>query len=286
MSSPELGISPKDLLDKKDLLESTAAWDSMREQDWDNLGTVVDLDTEIPWASISAGTGVPPSQQALPLSTDLSNDDYDLSWLGGTKLGQKNSTAENIDSLEQSSCWPCPPIQRCLKRPLSPDFVHNSEQFCFPISHDQSLSSDENSQDAGDDELPLIDDDSDSCRQTVRRGYNRMRSTIFESSSDEAPYRDDLKLMTDHRLYTSAIPARTESSLFTLHLFVTAIADGDIATDAPEKIGSVLEQVHCSKSYSQFSAYCIFLAGTEEGVKRAECRRSGSARTPHFCVCI
>jgi hypothetical protein len=245
MTSPEPSFCSLDLPEEKDPPESKIAWDSMREQDWDNLGTVVDLETEIPWAIISSGSSAPSdSQSALPLSSDISNDDYDLSWLGGTKLGVKSSTVENMDTtLDHSSSLPCPPMQRCVKRPLSPEAVHISDLFCIPTSHENSLSSDENSQDAREDELPLIDDDSDSCRLTVRRGYNRMGAGLIESSSDECSFRDEMRLITDHRMYSSSVPLQSESSVFTLHLFVTAIADGEIAPDAPEKISSVLEQV-------------------------------------------
>ncbi len=144
--------------------------------------------------------------------------------------------------LESSSSWPCPPIQRCIKRPASPDFVNNVDLYSIHTLHENSLSSDENSPDAGDDELPLIDDDSDSCRLTVRRDFDSIESSRFPCKN---PLRGGgLQLITDPRLYSTSRnnPSSAESSLFTLHLFVTAIANGPIADDTPEKISGVLEQ--------------------------------------------
>ena len=225
-----------------DVPEASASWDPMQEQDWENLGPVVDLEREIPWASIAGGNvAASESQPTLPLSSEISNDDYDLSWMGGTKLGSKSCAGENIEAGLENS-WPCPPVQRCVKRPVTPEFAHVSDVFCVQTSYENSLSSDENSL-TGEDDLPLIDDDSDSCRRTVRRDDDNMNSAMFSSTLSGFPLRDGLQCISDHNVYNNNFPStQNDSAMFTLRLFVTAITDGQIE-DTSEKISGILEQV-------------------------------------------
>eukprot|EP00291_Cryptomonas_curvata_P017329 CAMPEP_0172162998 /NCGR_PEP_ID=MMETSP1050-20130122/7019_1 /TAXON_ID=233186 /ORGANISM="Cryptomonas curvata, Strain CCAP979/52" /LENGTH=356 /DNA_ID=CAMNT_0012833123 /DNA_START=291 /DNA_END=1357 /DNA_ORIENTATION=- len=237
----------------------------MQEQDWENLGTVVDLESDIPWDGLPSGSAESQGSGADSLAANhaplhFSNDnqdEFDISWLGSKQPKQSvhmqfNAAApDNMSdcAFESIACWSGPPPQRGLPISVSPKTLRKPSMVIEQSCDDQESSDESYSQDA-EDSLPLIDDDSCSHLSAAQPLHRPIKA---ECHSDDdhtaAAFFPDRAAPPPHCGFpvcsaaSLSLPPAGPTALFPLHLFVAALADGAVAPDTPERTLTTLDQV-------------------------------------------
>ena len=237
---------------------------NMQEQDWESLGTVVDLDNEIPWAGLRSGGG-DVQTSGVDLSTthnaplhfsNENQDEFDISWLGTKQKTNGHmhfSTPEAMNDcgFEAVSCLSGLPAQRGIPVSTSPKTLRKPN-----VMIDEGIESLESSDedkyahdDDDDDTLPLIEDDTDShlsVKRTDRKTklaphlYDHDPARFPSTTCESDPPHCGFPTCSSGPL---ALAPSGPMTLFPLHLFVAAVAEGSIDPNTPERTLSILDQV-------------------------------------------
>ena len=258
---------------------------NMKEQDWENLGTVVDLDSEIPWSGLPSEGGETSSSGAdlstahnAPLHFSNENqDEFDISWLGtkqkpSVHLQFSSTASETIGDcgFEAVTGWSGLPPQR-IPVSISPKTLRKPNALLEQACDSQESSDEDNFAHDADDSLPLIEDDS--CSQLpVHRAARRPKhgAPLYDADDADAPagLRRSLSARTSAPI---TMPLGGHTALFTLHLFVAALAEGIVEPDTPERTLGILDQVPALHAVNLIR-YSPLLSATHS--------RTGASRRP------
>jgi hypothetical protein len=234
---------------------------NMQEQDWESLGTVVDLESEIPWAGSQSEGGEAQSSgvdlsstHTAPLHFSNENqDEFDISWLGTKhktnghmQFNSSATEAMNDCGFETVTCWSGLPVQKGITVPTSPKTLRKPTMLLDQASESPEISSEEEKylHAHDDDSLPLIEDDTGSHLPVHRTSRKAKSAThLYDHDSESFPGGDAAPHCGFPLCTAGPIAPSGPTTLFPLHLFVAAVAEGSFDPSTPERTLSILDQV-------------------------------------------